>query len=163
MATATVVQGETLTYSQVGSVITNDLPLRTIKNLPMTTQDLFNNNVTGLNMLVASCTASAGSGTNSFVIPATVTTDQGTYDGVSYSGVNVTSTGTVTGVAIHFPATTQVGQTLKLTFDVAVTSVSIVLPAGYTIQNTAYSSAFAATANEVINFALYEGLIWKNV
>lgn len=158
MVTAVVVQGEPLNYSINGTVITNNEPIRNLKNSAMLVTDLQQNNVKGYNMLTAVATASAASGVNLFTIPNDVVQNGNTYDnGISYDGINVTSTGTITGVGILFPASTNVGQVFKLTFDYAVTTLTLTVPTGYTLQYNPTS----ATANQVMTFGLYAAGVWK--
>jgi hypothetical protein len=161
MATSTILQGETLPYTQSGpggSIINNDVHFRTLKNLPMTVTDLQQGNVHGLNMLVAVATASAASGVNNFAIPNYTTDGVSVYNnGISYDGINVTSTGTIAGVGIQFPLPDNQGQVFKLMFDVAVTALNLVPTGGVTILNPVTT----ASAFEVLNYTLIGGT-WKN-
>jgi len=152
------VPGEALTYQQSGSVITNNPTFQAPKNLAQTISDLSAGNVEGLTFVVASCTASASSGTNYFTIPSTITQNSQAVIASSafYDGVNIQSTGTVTGVGILFPSNTLPGQIFLIVCDVAVTSLHLVTPAGYTINNAPTS----ATQYQTFRFFL-QGSVWK--
>jgi hypothetical protein len=161
MATAQIVQGETPTYTTSGpggNIINNDVHIRTTKNLGMVVTDLQQGNVHGLNMLVENATATGASGTNLFSIPNYTTDGVSIYDnGIAYDGINVTSTGAITGVGITFPLPNNQGQTFRLMFDVAVTTLTLVPTGGVTILNPATSAA----AFSFLNYTLI-GSMWKN-
>jgi hypothetical protein len=160
MATAMIVQGEIPTYTTSGpggNIINNDVHFRTVKSLPMTVQDLQQGNVHGINMSVENVMATGASGTNLLSIPGYTTDGVSTYDnGISFDGINVTSTGTVTGVGIMFPPPNNQGQLFKLMFDVAVTTLTLVPTGGVTILNPATSAA----AGSWLNYYLI-GSMWK--
>ena len=161
MATAQIVQGEALTYAASGKYILNNPVLQAPKNLAQTVIDYGNSNIRGLDILPVTAVAASSSGANYFTVPNYVVEQGGaaTYKSgivTVYDGINVTSTGTITGVGILFPVGAP-GQVFKLLFDVAVTTLTLVAPAGYSIKNPATS----ATANSVQNYCLI-GNVWKN-
>ena len=161
MATTQIVYGETLTYTASGAgggIIVNNWKARAPKNLVEYATDLKYGNVHGYNMLVASCTASAGSGTNAFSIPVSPLSDS-SLQGVAYDGINVINpagSGTITGVGIVFPPNPDPGQLFVLIWDVAVTTVTLVAETGYTING----SITSASANQVNKWTLI-GSTWK--
>ena len=158
MATALVIQGELPTYSTSGNVLTNNWKFRAMKNMAEHVADLRFANSHGYNIYVASCTASAGSGTNLFSIPATPYANE-VLQGVAYDGINVINpagSGTITGVGIYMPPNPQPGQFFFLSFDVAVTNVTLIPSTNTTIL----APITSATAGQTLAYMLV-GSVWK--
>jgi hypothetical protein len=156
--TPLVVQGETPLSNTVGNTIYNNWRVRAPKNLTETVSDMRYANSHGYNIMTASCTASAGSGVNLFSIPPTPFPYE-TRIGVSYDGINVINpagSGAITGVGINFPPNPLAGQFFLLSFDVAVTTLTLVPSNGTTIL----SPITSATAGQTLAWMLV-GSVWK--